>query len=326
MDFLSDFDNYFNHVLRDALGYPEKFQIIIEKSRITLIPDSPSQLLQIIKTNRRIKENILLQITLGLKNSIYFSTHGTDIIIEIERKKILVNLDTGVYANIMSLLDDKTVNNFCLVFPDTCKKSDFWSEMLKQRFPQYYLEGVSRYNWEKVYKGLLWYEGELSYKDYIFSKFKIENITDIYSKQIAPIDGVQVYKVVDRIMSLWLHFIKGFSITLNYLIENKLITLSQSDMLIIISLNGDYDKIKLILDNYGLINYTLNSAFNFYIHRKEIAMLFLNYKKIDPNGNVVKLTKNDIMKMLRFEANNRLSQVTIEDLNYYQDIANKMEN
>jgi len=75
--------------------------------------------------------------------------------------KQLIQLDIGVYSNIISHFDNiHEINNFFNSdesFQVICTYGSFWSEMLKQRFDGYYLVNIHsiNYNWKAIYLGLL---------------------------------------------------------------------------------------------------------------------------------------------------------------------------
>jgi hypothetical protein len=86
-------DNYFNHVLKDNLKYPENFKLQIIGNKIILIPDQKSILLDYVKKHPAFKINLINQLTTHVTNmlrnfddridEIYLSTKDGNIIINV---------------------------------------------------------------------------------------------------------------------------------------------------------------------------------------------------------------------------------------------------
>ena len=132
MNLKEDFLDYFNRVLRNVLNYPETYIFFIDGDKITLLPSSKPKLIEIIERNPDVGEIILAQITEGVQNkdsgvqSIKFSSHGNAIVIQLNRIKQIINLDIGIFANIASNLNEKSLGNFCIAFENLCIQPVFW--------------------------------------------------------------------------------------------------------------------------------------------------------------------------------------------------------
>jgi hypothetical protein len=161
---------YFNNSIRGQIGYPETFKFkFSSRGKIELTPDQPSKLLELIKTNKEFKERTLRIIFILINTyepnvyNIWFTTHGTDLIINYTISNIRLNLDTGIYSIICSYLKENDVGKFCVTAREVCKNNVFWTELIRNRFPEYYKPVKLKYNWEQVYSGLNTYEETITY-------------------------------------------------------------------------------------------------------------------------------------------------------------------
>jgi len=309
-----DFNNYFNITLRNHLKYPEQFNISIKDNRIILVPNGQSKLLELLKTNPATKKQILNQILQGLPKSItnvYFSTHGYDIVINFEQ---IPHLDTGIYANIISNVDETDVNNFCISFKDVCAQPAFWFEMTRQRFPEYYID-IKGINWEIIYKGLLWYTKEREFA----KKMKLRH------GSILELD-----EDYSRIVDFLRIFVQKHPETFKYIIINRIKKLYDKQALKILDIistypSFNYEVINHILNTYNITREILIRGLDIYINNIPIAKLFLEYRGTDSTGNIVKITRNDITNLLNFEANNTSTKLKPEDFDFYTQIIQQME-
>jgi len=123
-------NDYFNLILRDALRYPEKFQIEIHKDRIILYPNQPSSLLGLLIRDKPLKNNLLkivgnfIEKNVSDAYDVSLNTDGTNIIIkwlteEVLRPKLDPRVEIGSYANIASNLDIESLNKMCRSNPNS---------------------------------------------------------------------------------------------------------------------------------------------------------------------------------------------------------------
>src|SRR5665647_470724 len=141
------FDEYFNRILRDHLKYPETFTLEFTDNRITLNPDQPSNLLNLIKIDPKIKQQLIDLVQSNIKahniQEVYISTHGNDIVFNIVYKSpynIEEIPEIGIYANIVSAMDLKSLNDWCRTnqkFNKYCQNNQFWIALMKERFSGY---------------------------------------------------------------------------------------------------------------------------------------------------------------------------------------------
>jgi hypothetical protein len=80
---MDQINHYFNYTLRDYLKYPETYALTVTSNQITLFTNQTSKLLEIIKSDPNIKETLVSQLTTTLNRSVYLSTHGNDIVINL---------------------------------------------------------------------------------------------------------------------------------------------------------------------------------------------------------------------------------------------------
>ena len=279
------FDRYFNQVLKTHLKYPETFKIYLDTGRITLIPNQKSRLLELIKSDRQLKYQLLDQIAKVLSDvypigTVDFLSHGDDIIIDYSVSLTDIPIkEIGVYANIAKNLSIIEIDKMCRTnrdFNKACRNPSFWKLLVQFQFPQFYREDIK--NWEKVYRGLIWYT---VIKDEPF--YRGQFITD---------------KKHQDTQHFWVSLQDMYPEALKVLILNK-IKLSQDQLdhiLAIFSINYEINLIKHILDNYKIDYSVLFSKFEFEFNMKNVRLmeLYLNYRGIDELGNEVKLTKEDV--------------------------------
>ena len=312
LQFKKEIVDYFNTVLRSTLNYPEIFDISFSDRSISLLPDKTSKLLQLIKTDSTLKHNILDQIKQGLSKhniyteDIYFISHGTDIMVGYESVPFNTTildttiLDMPLYSNIVSNLDEEGIDNFCKTnkhFKSICNNPMFWSEMIRFKYPEYYVEKVSgiKYNWKEIYLGI-----------------------DTYVKD--KIDYEKYRGSEDRIYDPFqLRTIRNYPEAFIYLLNNKLTTLSQHDLDIIIQSIYNIDVIKSILSNNIIDQDQLDIVSKEYMFNINIIKLYLNYKGTDYLGNLVKINEHDFKERIEYMIISMSSSLSIELFDFYYE-------
>ena len=315
--FKRDFIKYFNVDLKSYLEYSETFTVEFYSDRIILKPNRQSQLINIIKTDKQLKDKLLSQLTNNIKKvfpTVYDVSFNTD-----KEGNLIVKFDTqrrvdfgglvGVAAQVASTLDEKSLDEFCRTsteFRDTCKKPEFWITLIKIRFPEYFKEfkggyPLSRpaYNWEKVYKGLLFYDNFRNnidqYKEYSMNQFKIFDFH-------IPLP-----------INLWNIMTNKYSEAVKYLILEDIIPLSKEDLKHILSFTADVDIHKYIFDKYKINNEILNDAFSNAIGNIELMKIYLDYKDQDESGNPVELDKSYVEDIYEYLIDHDERDVSIEE-------------
>ena len=289
--FKRDFIKYFNVDLKGHLGYPETFDVEFYADRIVLKPDRQSQLIGIIKNDKQFKDKLLSQLTNNIKKvypNAYDVSFNTD-----KQGNLIVKFDTQqrfhvtglaeIAVEIATHLDEKSLNEFCRTHPtfqSVCSNLGFWIALIETRFPQYYkkIRGgypTSRpaYNWEKVYKGLLFYD---TYKD------DIER-------------GVKRFE--SSIDNLWKLMSQLHPETIRYLVLEDIFPLSKENVKSILFNSTNISVVKHIFDTYKIDNQTLLQAFNNSRGIPELMNIYLNYKGEDEDGNLVELSGGGIRDM-----------------------------
>ncbi len=260
------------------MKYSEIFQIIPGESRFTLIPNVTSELLNILKNNQSLKNEIFNQLTSRLNSNVYFSTHGTDIVINLVKLE-LIQLDIPIYSVILSYADQQEVNKFCNIYRNVCKSTSFWIELIRNKFPEYYIPGVIAYDWKKLYYDLSWYT------------YRINYIEQMKTGKISSRNKYQ--EVLDKLNTeYYLDFRR-------YLILNDLIEL-------------DYEKVEHFMENpeRELLEHMFNKIQQVYNllmtaldlsldgkHTKELEYL-MEYRRINSDGSITQLSKNSINELL----------------------------
>ena len=336
-----DFDNYFNFILRDYLKYTEKFiiriHVIVNGGSVSLKSNIPSKLIKILQTDSRIRDQITSQIaksnkdfrdvSIEIKDNDYITINYTIVEPEPVRENLGVKnlesiryLDIGIYSNIISNLPEEDVNKFCLsdpYFKELCEKSSFWSEMIKQRYPEYYVElktghGKS-YDWKKIYYSLLWFVREK--KAYDYRKGIIDRKNDLLIGYKTF--NFNAYKNAN--LDFWINLVKKHELLLEYLINNNIIKFEQTVLEYVLSYTENYALIKNILEKYNsyIDSETLNESFNNHIFNRPIARLFLDYRGTDSSGNPVQIDISGVRETIEYVMDHDERDFSIEELDFY---------
>lgn len=306
--------NYFNNILKNYLGYPETFNIKFTPNKIILKPCINSELLKMIEKDTELNQKLLNEISNQIK------IHFPNVInINIESNIIIFNYDSnenllqeklnplgyiGVYANISYTLDPNSLNNFCSIDPkmnEICKRREFWTEMIRLRFPYYYLPNMGKYyNMEYLYKGL-----------YLYEKIKEEKNNPLYKY----LSDVFILINSERIHDLFQIILNKYPDVLEYLLNNNLINLSRADIKQILSQYFLLFDFKDIITNI-LLKYPIDKETyiflikNFYYDLQTMELLLFGDIK-DENKHYLNLNKKELGKIII---------ETIEEDKYYLDI------
>jgi len=258
---------------------------------ITSKKENEHELFKNISTNIEIRNKIIEQIKLILSGcDLQYSSYSIEpksLIIWYNQPKIII-FDDGIYSIIASYLDRHGLFTFIASHEHLMrlsKKSSFWSEMIKQRFPMYRIENFIKpeYNYKKLYLGLI---------DY----------TKLYL-------GIVDYTKNEKLFYIWLMYehVSFFE----YLVKNKLIILNMYKVinLLLDELNWTnrdvfniqkdvLNPLRILLEN-KLLDYDnlLKLFIDTYVVEPEILRMLINYRNII-DGKHVQLSKNDIKEKL----------------------------
>jgi len=296
------FDKYFNEILRDYLKYPEIFKVISDESSVTLIPDRESELLKKIKIDSKLKNQILHQIKgfLESKNmevqDIHFYSHGTDIIIKYTPTYLYIT-EAPLYANIYSYLSDKDLTIFCNLggaIQKICDNQIFWIELIKNRFPQFYLEMKGGYNWKNIYIGLLAHEEFINDSNNFeqftldFERFRqgISKKRNLFYHDHPEYEKYRsYYEKYGRNgywIKKWMEFQDGHPETVKYLIFNNLVKFGSGRISSVISKMTDITLAKKTLLDYPLSDENFDIIFSNVADENNIELfkLLLQHKNM----------------------------------------------
>jgi len=319
------FDEYFNEVLRDYLKYPEIFNVTSSESSVILVPNKESELLKKIKIDPRLKNQLLHQIKEFLESKginahdIHFYSHGTDIIIKYTPMYLYIT-EVSLYSNIYSYLSAEDLTVFCNLggpIQKICDNPIFWIELIKNRFPQFYLEIKGGYNWKDVYLGLLAYEEFLNavnnFGQFIidFQKFKqgifnsrLKNKSDVFYHDHPEYEKYRSYYEKYGRNGYWNRnwgkFINNHPETEKYLILNNLIKFDLKDIPVVVSKMSNISLVKKILLDYPL----------FYV---DFQLIF--YNVVDENN----------VEVLKLLMNHENMKAMIDDESYLEYFGDRIE-
>lgn len=123
------------------------------------------------------------------------------------------SLEIGIHSLIASFLSHKDLESYIQSYPPP--EEYFWSLMIREKFPEYYIPHLSGYIWKDVYMGLL----------------------DFYS-------------IVNT--NAWYVIIKGQLEFFRYMVTNKFVTLNDEIIFEMFILECPLETIKFILFNYDV--------------------------------------------------------------------------
>lgn len=299
------FNNYFNIILRNHLKYPETFNIEILDDRIVLTPNISSQLLQKIKDNPDIRFQLIKMVQNTLSKyfsnmkEIYITSNGTNISfrIEYESRYNLSQLpDIGIYANITSNLNLKSLNDICKTnsnFVNMCKDNNFWYQMMRIRFPQYTIEPKEKINWEHVYKGFLFFEQRQNMIETVK-----ENSVEKLTIPSFGIDPKLLLIILENDEEFFKFINKKYHGFIYYIVKYNIIKLTDLHIKYIISTLCDTTLARYLLNYYNtppknLINMFENALINNNVEILKFYFEYLNTLDYDIN-----LYKDKIISML----------------------------
>ena len=304
------FDLYFNQILRGALRYPETFRITFDvsedKRQIVLHPDQSSRLLELIKSNKDLKQQLLQKVAnfLGTTYSIGevdFFTNGTDIIIRFD-----VNLedlpirDVSLLSNIAKDLPVMEIERLCVLnknFENACRNPDFWQTLVRESFNGQYRDVVGNYNWYKVYKGLKFYHDS---RDEIFPLIR---------SNLRYLDD------------FWGRFADSYPESIQVLIygNTKFSDKELESVLGILIYYNKLNEFQYILNNYKLTSDILNIVVTDAVGKPKFLKLLFDYQGTDSQGEIVKLDKKEVQEIYDYYMDHDQPELSIEEFKVWYE-------
>ena len=299
------FDQYFNQILRNALRYPETFQIIINNKdrQVTLIPNQKSSLLERIKSDRTLKHQLLQQLANVLEwpGTMNFFTKDGNIIVKSEiTLEDLPIRDISLLANIAKDLSVREINALCIQnkeFQNACENSLFWQSLVRESFGGKYKDVVGNYNWKKVYQGLRYYYDN---KDTLSAEFVFDN-NSMKMVKIPSTSGEKQKHDYTFWQFIYGNYYEAFMVLIfgNTEFDNiEFQTLTKPLTYILpyqFTSQLTVDLFKHIFNNYKLTNEILNGIL--LAPDPEILKLVLNYQDVDSEGNLIKIDKDEVIRL-----------------------------
>ena len=195
----------------------------------------------------------------------------------------LYQLDIGIWATIFSYLNP--VDFHCLEFDDILKNVGLWTELIRQRFPEWYVPSAVGFAYKELYRQMV------KFDDFKNQQNNLRCDPHYFGLSIEY--ELNKYKELQK-----------------YLITNKLLDLNEKRVKILIfSSNLELDLIKRLFDAYPPNHKLLKNILKHYLHknikmelekqvqnydtRHDIFKYILNYK-----CDLVEITKDDLIKIL----------------------------
>src|SRR5579863_43356 len=288
-----EFERYFNSTLRNALRYPETFTFDFYQGEFILHPSQKSGLIDLIRSNPKIKQNLIENVGRSLRkyipsaSNLKFTTDGTNLIIRFTLEELFSTIEPvgylQTYANIASNLDVEQLEKMCKDLPKfkiLCKDPVFWITLFKERFPSRYKPpkdiGIPEdsYDWEQIYKAAIYY----------VNKNRIVDNMIISGYYQGYVSYLQIY---------WRDFIYEYPEGLKYLITNEIFEFSSNDMNNLLLFSNDAYLIKYFLDHYKITQTDLENMATKHSRDIPIMKIIIDYKVLYPEGTVG-LTRNYI--------------------------------
>lgn len=312
---------YFNQTLRYHLKYPEvyTFDFDFYNDRIIMHPNQQAKLIDIIKSTPDIKNQLIALVTRNLKtvissvHDVSFNTNGIDLIIKFNPgRNIIKELPMETYAEIASKLNLEDLYDFCGTNPQItriCRDQKFWSLLIREKFPQYYVESAKGYNWERVYKGLFYY---------------MELIPDLQMHKLRLKEQSKKRKILHIELSSsefaihWERLYKSHPETVKYLILNNLVDIDDITSTSILLNLPDPDIFKYILERHSLTQDTYNYLIEYFFRNFDIMSILTSGVAKD-KGTSLTYDKTKLKKML-INNFNQGSLSMLEHFIFYYDL------
>ena len=266
---------------------------------ILLIPSQPSKLLEAIKSDATLGKNLTDQLKQVLNASeVELRLHQGNLIIYYSNTFNISDIvDSGVYANIASSLSSEKLQAFCNSTPQfsqICRDDNFWIQLIKEKFPRWYHPTKNRYEWKKVYLGLLF----------------ISETVDINSlfKYMGDLDTIKPLNVLfEKLSSTHIE-------SLRYLLQEDFITFGTQQLSTALAFIKDLDIVKYLVNKYKhLIRFEiLILAFEDSIGNPDLMKFYLEYRGVDKEGDEVKITRDDINNIDPVMIYNREPSIDLE--------------
>ena len=314
--------------LNNVFRFEEKFIIIKDNNSNSLIisSDIPSQFFNLIREDDELYHQFVIQIIDAFLK--YFPTaidihlkfvdeYTLEVSYGVTDKSIQDYFsEVGIYANIAANLNITELEELCMnnsQFNKICKSNNFWSEVIKNKYPEYLVQTIDVYDWRKVYHGL----------DYYINN--IENILE--DKQY-----------------IWNDFIQDYSYTFRYLVLNNIIQYNDKNIddfiFHYIGYDDEYENelIQYVLDTYKFSDQIYSDLLSTHVYiynldtMKTIYEIYKKLGKLDILRRDISETLNDIsapidVKVLEFISDTLKIDIPLEYLsNLYQQIEDNDEN
>jgi len=343
---MSLYDSYFNKSLRDYLKYPEIFSISVSRDRITLTPNQLSKLLELIYKSNSIKNNIINSLKSGLRDpdleDAYLSTNGSNIVINYVFKKHpdytpewsfslgpftleplsntsavhrfdtktvniqIINLDVALWATLFSYLGKREFYQLArsdFGFTYVLNNPTFWIELIRQKYPQYYSLKAKGYAWRELYESLVIFD---DFYQEVLSEDLNRNTQGTYKRRLSPPIKylTPTYEILYRLFS-------DHPELKRYLIMNDFLKLDKQKIhRLLDSTVLDLNLLKHLFEKYPPDKETLEFVDYVYTRNNryypDITNYLLNYKRLDPDGKVVKISQEYLNRRLGDQGSLRL--------------------
>lgn len=215
----NSFDTYFNNILKNALGYKETFLININDREIILTSDGNSQLIERLKYNDTLLDNISQLLLTAFRNNNPDIEYVELEIINNNQLNIKYGFniysikDFNIIANFAKDLDYFDINNLCVsnpAFAEVCKNPQFWIHLLIDKFGSLPDQMPRDIDYRRVYLDVIRYleyidKYKSSKRDDILDAIDTSSMLYILKKNILEENNPRAYRALTRSKHIYDH-------------------------------------------------------------------------------------------------------------------------
>ena len=244
-----NFDNYFNSILKDSVGYPETFSINVnlDNREIILTSNDGSELIELLEIDDKFYNELSGQVLSTLQK--FNPDIGIVTMNLVNNSKIIINYQVtfetlgqiDINANIAANLSLNEIENLCdhnRSFKESCNNPRFWVEVLRNKYGDIPKE-IKNVDYKQLLQEVETYVNDMNRGVRTNIRELNKNLAiyllanKIADKTDALMISIKYPPHIDAVMG---NFLKNYDISKKYLlnaIENKLLFYSDIRMLMV---------------------------------------------------------------------------------------------